>query len=202
MIMANDDKEFCKNKNISNTVQFKLFQANISLMLWVAVKRTEKQLESFSKFGSFNSMSKRYQQMMIKLLNFDDFYKINDLFTNSIELEKELNKIEKELNVIKKIEKKYPRIKDVEIENLLESYNNVKELFQECQGGNKHIIDYIARDVFGKNNMIAEYRQACRNIRSKCSRHNLHYGGQGWDKLSNIKPTKAINTNFGIGRKS
>ena len=37
--------------------------------------------------------------------------------------------------------------------------------------------------------------------RDKKHRHNLHYGEQGWDKLSNIKPTKAINANFGIGRK-
>lgn len=112
-----------------------------------------------------------------------------------------LEKLNQIVNIIAKVKQKYPRIKDVETENLLESYNNVKKLFQEFQGGGKHMIDYIARDVFGKNNMIAEYYQVCRNIRSKCNRHNLHYGGQVWDNLSNIKPTKAINTNFGIGRK-
>ena len=135
--------------------------------------------------------------------DFNNYKKTNYIKWNKLE-EKEKKDLIKQVRIatlIAKLEQKYPRIKDVETENLLKSYNNVKELFQECQRGNKHMIDYIARDVFGKNNMIAEYYQACRNIRSKCNRHNLHYGRQGWDKLSNIKPTKAINTNFGIGIK-
>ena len=135
--------------------------------------------------------------------DFNNCKKTNYIKWNKLE-EKEKKDLIEQVRIatlIAKVKQKYPRIKDVKLENLLESYNNVKELFPKCKRGNKHMIDYIAKDVFGKNNMIEGYYQAYRNIRDKCNGDNSRYSKREWDNFSNLKPVKALNTNFGIGRK-
>ena len=69
--------------------------------------------------------------------------------------------------------------------------------------GEKQIIENVAKNIFAKtNNPTLYWKAVMKERQQRMKKHKLKpLGEQGWNKLSNIKPTKAINTNFGIGIK-
>ena len=82
--------------------------------------------------------------------------------------------------------KKYPSIDDL-----------VKEFAEKTK--NWKILQEFAKNT---NNPTVYWKAVMKKRQQRMKKHKLKpLGEQGWNNFSNLKPVKALNTNFGIGRK-
>lgn len=152
---------------------------------------------------SSNSNSSRYPLN----LDFDDEYK-------SLPLKLNLDtKKDKQLTQnYKKVVKKYPAIKQKY--NKYEIYSLITNLKQQqipmidkiaIEIGRKYRDNNLLQEIAKKTNNPTLYWQVInqqRQERRKIAQHCEHcFMPRYWNKFANLRPAKALNANFGIGRK-
>ena len=118
-------------------------------------------------------------------------------FTNYISLQDKIENIENKVNkTIKQnpVLSKYKKSITTYLQKEIDNGKNIKDI---------KINDLVKQFAENTNNPTLYWKVVMKEKqqREKKLNHKKCFGERGWNKLSNIKPTKAINTNFGIGIK-
>ena len=130
--------------------------------------------------------TKRIKQIETNIKNYNMYYEKMQNFSKQAQdaLKKQYNEAKKEYARLKNI--KYPSIDDL-----------VKEFAEKTK--NWKILQEFAKNT---NNPTLYWKAVMKERQQRIKKHKLKpLGEQEWNNFSNLKPVKALNTNFGIGRK-